>query len=1046
MNSNRHILKEGTRLHGKDYVYEIENVLGQGSFGITYLAKVCLKGSLGVIQGNIYVAIKEFYMVDVNSRVGTRVDSGTESGLFNAYHSRFQKEALNLARMNHPGIVKVMEVFDENNTSYMVMEYLEGGTLDGYINKKKTIPENEATTIITQIAQALSYMHDRQMLHLDLKPGNIMLRKDKQPVLIDFGLSKHYNENGIPETSTPIGLGTPGYAPLEQSEYQESDGFQPTMDIYALGATLFKMLTGLATPTAASVLNRPSMLNDLMIAAGITQMTRDLVLSAMQPLRKARPQSVQAFLDKMVECSDVAEYNDESTLVENTYNSSQNELYDRKRNQGQPTEQNVKVESDCADDIPRVENSFDKEESFQQPVSQTNDSEFYTLEFNDTSRIYMSRYGTRYMCKEDLLIEEGFASIKYKDKWGIADKEGKLVVPFMYENVYSGNSMMKNGKWGMVIKDTNQIIPCLYDESLKLVEEYIVACKKGLYGVIDKHNRTVIPFKYKKLYCFSEGLLAAMNEKGLWGYINVKDEVIIPFNYQDTYRFIEGKAAVRYDNKWGLIDIHNRWIIPNEYEELWSESYKGLHPAKKNGFWGFIDESGKKNIDFIYSSVSSFKEELAVVIYKNQKADVINIDGRPVTPNAFDKIERISDISFRVVDKNKQGIMIGNGYMMRPCIFSDLGHFNEGVAYIEMNGKMGFIDEGGKEVLPLIYDWVAPQFISGKILVRQGTIHYQIDKTGKILNTFHNLTVHEDCIYSFMADWNGKWGFIDYKGDVLVPFVYDEFLGCWKGLVLTRKGDKYGFLDEYTHREIIAPSYDFVDEQISEDLVAVSKDGKYGFINEEAEFVIPLTAPSKTSGEKVLRFKNNIAAIGNKFFDRDKHKIMVFNPKITYSLGVVCVLAIIMTVVLLVIYSNSHTLHKALPTVGLWIGHIKKMTLNLIGHIGFKSLIVLAFLSALCCISQIYYRFKVLTYPRAYRAQEIVKKRILDSYDDYAYLMTCGLLAVKKEDKWGFINKQGEVVIPFRYDWVSVFKRRRAKVILDNEEMTINTKGKRISN
>ena len=75
MNSNRHILKDGTQLQGKNFVYEIVKLLGQGSFGITYLAKVCLKGSLGVIQGNIYVAIKEFYMAELNSRVGTRVDS-----------------------------------------------------------------------------------------------------------------------------------------------------------------------------------------------------------------------------------------------------------------------------------------------------------------------------------------------------------------------------------------------------------------------------------------------------------------------------------------------------------------------------------------------------------------------------------------------------------------------------------------------------------------------------------------------------------------------------------------------------------------------------------------------------------------------------------------------------------------------------------------------------------------------------------------------------------------------------------------------------------
>ena len=130
MSEQRNILTIGTNLHGKDYVYEVVKVLGQGSFGITYLAKVCLKGALGSLQGTIHVAIKEFYMKEMNSRTGTAVDSGKESRMFHSYREKFRKEALNLSRMNHPGIVKVLEVFDENNTSYIVMEYLTGGTLD----------------------------------------------------------------------------------------------------------------------------------------------------------------------------------------------------------------------------------------------------------------------------------------------------------------------------------------------------------------------------------------------------------------------------------------------------------------------------------------------------------------------------------------------------------------------------------------------------------------------------------------------------------------------------------------------------------------------------------------------------------------------------------------------------------------------------------------------------------------------------------------------------------------------------------------------------
>ena len=142
-------------------------------------------------------------------------------------------------------------------------------------------------------------MHDQRKLHLDLKPQNIMFNGQQQPVLIDFGLSKHYNDSGEPESSTSNGLGTPGYSPLEQADYKEMKDFQPTLDIYALGATLYKMLTGQTPPTASKVLNHPSLLNDKLLQAGISQKSRDLVLATMQPLKGGRPQTVAEFLTRI---------------------------------------------------------------------------------------------------------------------------------------------------------------------------------------------------------------------------------------------------------------------------------------------------------------------------------------------------------------------------------------------------------------------------------------------------------------------------------------------------------------------------------------------------------------------------------------------------------------------------------------------------------------------------------------------------------------------------------------------------------------------------
>ncbi len=254
-------LKVGTVLHGKSREYKIEKVLGQGSFGITYLAttKVQVQESLGSLQAEMKVAVKEFFMKDLNGREGTRVtsiSSGGKEGLCEKYKAKFIKESQNLSKLQHPGIVKVLESFEANGTAYYVMEYCEGGSLEERIKSHGGLGEGEAKSLACKIGDALIYMHSRGMLHLDLKPGNIMLRADGSPVVIDFGLSKQYTSDGKAESSTTVGLGTPGYAPIEQGDYQESKGkFPVTMDVYAFGATVFKMLTGNTPPEASDILN-----------------------------------------------------------------------------------------------------------------------------------------------------------------------------------------------------------------------------------------------------------------------------------------------------------------------------------------------------------------------------------------------------------------------------------------------------------------------------------------------------------------------------------------------------------------------------------------------------------------------------------------------------------------------------------------------------------------------------------------------------------------------------------------------------------------------
>ena len=155
------VLREGT--------YRILKKLGQGSFGITYLAEHTALGKK--------VAIKEFFMKDFNSRLDDGSITAMTDGSFSYnYGQKFKREALNLAKLEHPNIVRVTDCFDENSTYYYVMDFVEGENLNDYL-KSHTISEEEAVSIVKDVASALTYMHDQHhMLHLDLKPGNIMRR------------------------------------------------------------------------------------------------------------------------------------------------------------------------------------------------------------------------------------------------------------------------------------------------------------------------------------------------------------------------------------------------------------------------------------------------------------------------------------------------------------------------------------------------------------------------------------------------------------------------------------------------------------------------------------------------------------------------------------------------------------------------------------------------------------------------------------------------------------------------------------------------------
>lgn len=269
-------LQPNTTLQGGKY--RIEQVLGQGGFGITYLAVQT--------SDNRQVAIKELFLNGVNERVGTviQVSNSANDTLFEKQKEKFKKEAKRIMSLDNEHIVKVYDLFEENNTVYYVMDYLEGESLASKMKREgHPLTESEVMDILPQLLDALSEIHQYKIWHLDIKPANIML-VNNSIVLIDFGASKQITPSEM--TSTALYF-TPGYAPAEQTGMLFKQ-FGPWTDLYAVGATIFNLLTG-KSPLEFDI---EEFKEDDLPESNLGLMYK-LINWMMQPKRKERPQKAE---------------------------------------------------------------------------------------------------------------------------------------------------------------------------------------------------------------------------------------------------------------------------------------------------------------------------------------------------------------------------------------------------------------------------------------------------------------------------------------------------------------------------------------------------------------------------------------------------------------------------------------------------------------------------------------------------------------------------------------------------------------------------------
>ena len=277
-----HYLRPGTVLKGH---FIVGTAIGVGGFGITYK---CYDATLGVI-----VAIKEFFPVGLVNRSPGEMKVGLLSGekekQYKNQIKRFLMEAQSIAQFGKANdIVNVFDYFEENNTAYIVMEYIDGVLLKDYLEKQGALSPDIAMTIIEPVVEALKKIHASGIIHRDISPDNIFICTDSSVKLLDFGAAKQTMD--IYNQTVSIVL-KHGYAPPEQ--YFSKGEFGPWTDIYALGATMYRMFTGLMPTESVERMANDNMPAPNVVNPEIPQYLSNVIKKAMAVKVENRYRSVE---------------------------------------------------------------------------------------------------------------------------------------------------------------------------------------------------------------------------------------------------------------------------------------------------------------------------------------------------------------------------------------------------------------------------------------------------------------------------------------------------------------------------------------------------------------------------------------------------------------------------------------------------------------------------------------------------------------------------------------------------------------------------------